>query len=43
MNSEVNTRKLYFTRLQLMKIARDLYPQEISIVIAESGGYYSVF
>lgn len=27
---------------QLMKIAKDLYPQEISIVIAENGEYYSV-
>lgn len=27
---------------QLMKIAKDLYPQEISIVIAESSEYYSI-
>lgn len=41
MNSEL-IQENYLYPMQLMKIARDLYPQEISIVIAESGGYYSV-
>jgi hypothetical protein len=41
LNSElVKENNLY--PIQIMKIAKDLYPQEISIVIAENGGYYSI-
>jgi hypothetical protein len=40
-NSElIQENNLYPVRV--MKIAKDLYPQEISIVIAENGRYYSV-
>jgi hypothetical protein len=40
-NSELVSENNFYP-VQLMKIAKDLFPQEISLVINENGGYYSV-